>query len=57
LNQIYVGLLVLIHAVENAILIVINAAIIVAQAAGQIESPLTGEFEAPPGKYFIPGAP
>jgi hypothetical protein len=57
LDQLYVGLLEFIHAVENAILIVINTAIIVAQPAGQIHPPWTREFETSSGKYFVPGAP
>jgi len=57
LDQLYVGLFELIHAVENAILIVIDTAIITAQPAGKLHSSFTREFEAPPGKYFVPGAP
>jgi hypothetical protein len=57
LDQGYVGLLVLIHVVENAILIVIYTAIIIAQRAGKGDSPWTREFVARPGKYFVSGAP
>jgi hypothetical protein len=57
LDQRYVGLLVLIHAVENAILIVIDTAIIIAQRVGKGDSPRSLEFVTVPRKYFVSGAP
>jgi len=57
LDQLYVRPFELIHAVENAVLILIDTAIITAQPAGKLHSSFTREFEAPPGKYFVPGAP
>jgi hypothetical protein len=57
LDQRYVGLLVLIHAVENAILIVIDTAIITAQRVGKGDSPRGLEFVTVPRKYFVSSAP
>ena len=57
LDQLYVGFLVLIHVVENAILIVIDTVIIIAQRMGKGDSPRTREFVALPSKYFVSGAP
>ena len=56
-DQSYVGSLVLIHFIENATLIVICAAIIIAQRLGKGDSPRTREFVALPGKYLVSGSP
>ncbi len=57
LDQSYVGSLVLIHFIVNAILILIYAAIIIAQRFGKGDSPRTRELVALPGKYFVSGSP
>jgi hypothetical protein len=57
LDQLYISLLVLIHAIENAILIVIDTAIIIAQRLGKGDSPGAREFVALSGKYFVSGVP
>ena len=56
-DQSYVGSLVLIHFIENATLIVICTAIIIAQRLGKGDSPRTREFVALPGIYFVSGSP
>jgi hypothetical protein len=56
-DQSYVGTLVLIHVIENATLIVIYTAIIIAQRLGKGDSPRTREFVPLPGKYFVSGSP
>ena len=56
-DQSYVGTLVLIHVVENATLIVIYTAVIIAQRSGKGDSPRSREFVALPGKYFVSGSP
>jgi hypothetical protein len=56
-DQSYVGTLVLIHVIENAILMGIYTAIIIAQRLGKGDSPRTREFVAVPGKYFVSGSP
>src|SRR6267142_6776908 len=56
-DQSYVGTLVLIHVVENATLMVIYTAIIIAQRLGKGDSPRTREFVALPGIYFVSGSP
>jgi hypothetical protein len=48
LDRLYVGFLILIHAVENAILIVIDTVIIIAQCMGKGDSPRTRELGALP---------
>ena len=56
-DQSYVGTLVLIHVVENATLMVIYSAVIIAQRLGKGDSPRSREFVALPGKYFVSGSP
>jgi len=56
-DQSYVGTLVLIHVVENATLIIIYTAVIIAQRLGKGDSPRPREFVAFPGKYFVSGSP
>ena len=56
-DQSYVGSLVLIHVIENATLIVIYTAVIIAQHLGKGDSPPTREFVALPGEYFVSGSP
>jgi hypothetical protein len=56
-DQGYVGTLVLIHVIENATLIVIYTAVIIAQRLGKGDSPRSREFVALPGKYFVSGSP
>ena len=56
-DQSYVGTLVLIHVFENATLIVIYTAVIIAQRLDKGDSPRTREFVALPGKYFVSGSP
>ena len=56
-DQSYVGTLVLIHVIENAILMGIYTAIIIAQRLGKGDSPRTREFVALPGIYFVSGSP
>jgi hypothetical protein len=56
-DQGYVGTLVLIHVIENATLIIIYTAVIIAQRLGKGDSPRSREFVALPGKYFVSGSP
>src|SRR5262249_47453444 len=57
LDQSHIRLLVLIHTVENAILIVIDTAVIMAQRVGKGDAPCTREFVAPTSKYFVSSTP
>jgi hypothetical protein len=47
----------LIHVIENAALIVINTAVMIAQRLGKGDSPRRREFVALPRKYFVSGSP
>jgi hypothetical protein len=47
----------LIHIIENATLIVIYTAVMIAQRLGKGDPPRSREFVALPGKYFVSGSP